>query len=36
MGARNAVSRIIRHARELQKSDRKMKRAAGALRKKFV
>ncbi|NNC87728.1 MAG: hypothetical protein HKN82_04620 [Akkermansiaceae bacterium] len=36
MGARNAVSRIIRQARELEKSERKVKQAARALRKMFV
>ncbi len=36
MGARNAVSRTIRHARETEKSDRKVKRAARELRKKIV
>ena len=33
MGARNAVSRIIRRARELEQSERKVKQAAKALRK---
>ena len=33
MGARNAVSRIIQHARELAKSERTVKKAAKALRK---
>ena len=33
MGARNAVSRIIQHARELAKSERKVKRAAKELKK---
>ena len=36
IGPRIAVSRIIRHAREPEKRDRKVKRAARGLRKEFV